>query len=72
MRTAELKRTRFVPPVYPRQALEDEIEGTVRVRITVDTDGRVKSAEVIESTPAGVGLDALLGYRAYLLVEQCE
>jgi len=53
-RTAELKRTRFVPPVYPRQALEDEIEGTVRVRITVDTDGRVKSAEVIESTPAGV------------------
>lgn len=52
--TAELKRTRFVPPVYPRQALEDEIEGTVRVRITVDTDGRVKSAEVVESTPAGV------------------
>jgi TonB family protein len=54
VRTAELKRTRFVPPVYPQQALEDEIEGTVRVRITVDTDGRVKSAEVIESTPAGV------------------
>lgn len=54
VRTTELKRTRFVPPVYPRQALEDEIEGTVRVRITVDTDGRVKSAEVIESTPAGV------------------
>jgi len=44
----------LVPPVYPRQALEDEIEGTVRVRITVDVDGRVKSAEVIESTPAGV------------------
>jgi TonB family protein len=54
VRTAELKRTRFVPPVYPRQALEDGIEGTVRVRINVDTDGRVKSAEVIESTPAGV------------------
>jgi TonB family protein len=54
VRTTELKRTRFVPPVYPRQALEDEIEGTVRVRITVDVDGRVKSAEVIESTPAGV------------------
>jgi TonB family protein len=54
VRTAELKRTRFVPPVYPRQALEDEIEGTVRVRITVDSDGRVKGAEVIESTPAGV------------------
>jgi len=54
VRTAELKRTRFVPPVYPQQALEDDIEGTVRVRITVNTDGRVKSAEVIESTPAGV------------------
>lgn len=54
VRSAEPKRTRFVPPVYPRQALEDEIEGTVRVRITVDTDGRVKSAEIIESTPAGV------------------
>lgn len=26
--------------------------------------------EIIESTPAGVGLDALLGYRAYLLVKQ--
>ena len=36
MRTTELKRTRFVPPVYPRQALEDELEGTVRVRITVN------------------------------------
>ena len=55
VRTAELKRTRFVPPVYPRQALEDDVEGTVHVRITVDTDGTRQGApRSCESTPAGV------------------
>jgi TonB family protein len=60
VQTAELKRTRFVPPAYPKQALEDGVQGSVRVRITVDTDGRVKSAEIIESTPAGVFDEATL------------
>ena len=54
VRTAELKRTRYVAPVYPRAALEDNVSGEVRVRITVDAEGKVADTEILESTPAGV------------------
>lgn len=60
VRTAELKRTRYVAPVYPRQALEDNVRGEVRVRITVDTDGKVKDTEILQSTPTGVFDNAAL------------
>jgi protein TonB len=30
------------------------VRGDVRVRITVDTEGRVKDAEVVSSSPPGV------------------
>ncbi len=53
-RSADFKRTRYVEPVYPKDALEKGLRGDVRVRITVDTDGRVKDAEVIASSPPGV------------------
>ncbi len=52
--SAQFKRTRYVEPVYPKDALEKGIRGDVRVRITVDTDGRVKDAEVLSSSPPGV------------------
>lgn len=51
---ADFKRTRFVPPTYPPQALARRQEGEVRVRITVDTTGRVVDASVESGTPAGV------------------
>jgi TonB family protein len=54
VRTAELKRTRYVAPVYPRAALEDNVSGEVRVRITVDAEGKVADTVILESTPAGV------------------
>lgn len=44
----------FVSPVYPELAREAGIEGTVLLRVLVDTDGTVLSAGVIRSdvTPA--------------------
>ena len=51
---ADFKRTRFVAPTYPPQALSRRLEGEVRVRITVDTEGRVADAQVISGNPAGV------------------
>jgi protein TonB len=50
----KLKRTRYVAPEYPRQALAKELRGDVRVKYTVGTDGRVKDAAVTASNPAGV------------------
>ncbi len=60
VRTSELKRTRYVAPVYPRAALEDNVSGEVRVRITVDAKGKVADAVILESAPAGVFDDAAL------------
>jgi protein TonB len=51
---ADFKRTRFVAPTYPPQALSRGLEGEVRVRITVDTQGRVADAQVLSGTPPGV------------------
>ncbi|HEU5076594.1 MAG TPA: TonB-dependent siderophore myxochelin receptor MxcH [Polyangiaceae bacterium] len=42
-------------PEYPAAALRDRIEGSVVLRVTVDVDGSVEEAEVIE--PAGHGFD---------------
>jgi len=56
----ELKRTRYVAPEYPRDALQAGLSGEVRVRITVQADGRVKDAVVERSTPEKVFDDAAL------------
>jgi len=63
----EIKRTRYVPPEYPADALKKGIRGEVRVRITVGGDGKVKSATVVNSNPADVfdraALDAVRRWR---------
>lgn len=63
----ELKRTRYVPPEYPKDALKRGLGGEVRVRFTLDADGKVKSAEVVNSSPAEVfdraALDAVRRWR---------
>jgi protein TonB len=49
--------TRPVPvnkpnPVYPETAKRDKIQGMVRLAVTVDKDGAVKDARVVQSIPA--------------------
>jgi TonB family protein len=64
---SELKRTRYVPPDYPKDALKRGIGGEVRVRITLAGDGKVKSAQILNSSPADVfdqaALDAVRRWR---------
>ncbi len=53
--TAEdFKRTRYVAPTYPPQALARGVEGEVRVRLTINTEGRVATAEIVSASPPGV------------------
>ncbi len=42
-------------PVYPPQALKDEVGGTVGLELTIDDSGRVLDAKVVQ--PAGHGFD---------------
>jgi protein TonB len=37
-------------PVYPEEARQQQLEGSVRVKVIVGADGLVESAEVLEST----------------------
>jgi protein TonB len=41
-------------PIYPREAHDERIEGTVVVEILIDSEGRVARRRVIQSAP---GLD---------------
>jgi protein TonB len=50
----DFKRTRYVAPVYPAQALSRGQSGEVRVRLTVDGSGRVSDVQVLSAAPAGV------------------
>lgn len=43
-----------IQPQYPRNAARDRIEGMVKLEITVNPDGTVRSARVLESRPRGV------------------
>lgn len=50
----EAKLIRQVGPVYPRQAFDDKVEGTVVVEILIGEEGEVAHARVRQSIP---GLD---------------
>lgn len=54
-------------PAYPQRALEQEREGSVRVRITIAADGSVSDAVVIAASPSGwferAALDAVRTWR---------
>jgi eukaryotic-like serine/threonine-protein kinase len=45
-------RTHRVEPRYPTAALAAQAEGTVRVEVTIDRDGRVADARIVQSVPA--------------------
>ena len=49
--TPRLSRTRYVAPEYPAGARKKGVRGDVRVRITVDAEGRVSDAVVVQSNP---------------------
>ena len=50
----KLKRTKYVAPEYPRDAVLKNIEGSVKVRFTIDSDGKVVESSVVQSTPERV------------------
>jgi TonB family protein len=49
-----------VKPVYPRDALDQGVEGRVKVRLSVSRSGEVTDAEVLEAAPQGVFDHAVL------------
>ena len=46
----EGKLVNYANPVYPRQAMENEEEGTVKLRIFVAPDNSVKQVEIVGFT----------------------
>ncbi|MDH4107027.1 MAG: TonB family protein [Gammaproteobacteria bacterium] len=53
-----LKRTRYVPPKYPRSAQRRNVEGWVDLVFTVTPEGEVADIEVIDADPATTFNDA--------------
>jgi TonB family protein len=46
-----IRRTKSVDPIYPQEAIDAGVSGTVRLLVTVGPDGRVKEAKVTQSIP---------------------
>jgi TonB family protein len=43
------RRVKYVPPVYPQDAIEMGIEGTVVIEVRIDEQGSIVDAKVVES-----------------------
>jgi len=52
--TTSRETVELVAPDYPRGAERRGIEGMVRLSYSIDAEGRVINAEIVESTPAGI------------------
>lgn len=67
---ASLLKTR-IDPVYPAEALQNHVSGTVVLEAAIDTDGHVESLRVVSGPPSlqQSAQDAVRGwvYRPYLL-----
>ncbi|WP_291844859.1 energy transducer TonB [Maricaulis sp.] len=50
----ERQSVELVAPEYPRGAERRGIEGTVRIAYSIDADGNVVDAQVVEANPEGV------------------
>jgi len=55
----------WVPPKYPQEALSEKIEGTVKVRFTVDAEGHVTTARALESPDPRLSEAALAAVEAW-------
>jgi protein TonB len=49
-----LTRTRYVAPEYPPSALKQGVAGSVRLRLSVNAEGQVSEAMVVQATPPGI------------------
>lgn len=56
----DVKPVRKVPPVYPREAEDQHIQGRVRVRLSVDLEGNVTDVQILLAEPPGVFDEAVL------------
>jgi periplasmic protein TonB len=56
----DVKPVRKVKPVYPPEAEAQHIQGRVKVRLSVDLQGKVNDVEVLSAEPAGVFEEAVL------------
>ena len=43
-----------IAPQWPREALEQGIEGFVQLEVLIDTDGSIKNVKVLDSKPGGM------------------
>ena len=51
---SQLKRTRYVAPEYPANALSGKLSGVVTVEFTVGTNGETRDVRVTDASPPGV------------------
>jgi len=49
-----------VKPLYPRSAMTKNLNGKVRIKLLVDQDGMVKTAEIIQAEPEGIFEEATI------------
>ena len=56
----DVKPVKRVHPVYPPEAEAQHIEGHVKVRLSVDLDGKVTDAQVLVAEPPGVFEESVL------------
>jgi protein TonB len=56
----DVKPVKKVKPVYPRDAEQQHIQGSVKVRLSVDVEGNVTDAQVLSADPPGVFEEAVL------------
>ena len=56
-----LKKTKYVHPVYPLDALRAGVEGMVIIQAVIGKNGKIKSAKIIQSIPLldSAALDAI-------------
>jgi periplasmic protein TonB len=56
----DVKPVKKVKPVYPREAEQQHIQGSVKVRLNVDVEGNVTDVQVLSADPPGVFEEAVL------------
>ncbi len=56
----DVKPVKKVKPVYPREAEQQHIQGSVKVRLNVDVEGNVTEVQVLSADPPGVFEEAVL------------
>jgi TonB family protein len=64
--TSAPRLTQFVQADYPADALAQGIEGSVLLQLTVDTEGRVSAAEVVNGLGHGLDEAALAAARRFV------